>query len=116
MINRGVLILKYREPVVRWINQADPYDDTPKISLASANDDRNVYLIDDNVAGNPEALDRWLQQNFQMLFETELEGWYRETDLWPRELSFELFSEWFEVEVHALVRDTVGDEIYDDES
>ena len=26
MLNRGAIILKYREPAIRWINEADPDD------------------------------------------------------------------------------------------
>jgi hypothetical protein len=49
------------------------------------------------------------------LFEAELEGWYTDPSMWPQELTWKLFCEWFDVEYHTVLIDTVGDEIYDDE-
>ena len=116
MINRAALILKYREPAVRWVNEADPYKDDPGIRLVDVNTERTVYLIDDNTASNPESVERWLRDNYRMLFESELESWYTDPDLWPRDLSFTLFGQWFEIECHSVLKDTVGGEIYDDEA
>jgi len=42
MINRSAVILKYKEPFVRWINEADPYKDDSGIASENANEDRTV--------------------------------------------------------------------------
>ena len=47
MINRAAIILKYNEPFVPWMNEADPYVDDPGTTIENANEDRNVYLISD---------------------------------------------------------------------
>lgn len=47
MINRTAVILKYKEPAVQWINDADPYHDDPQTSLESANHDRRYGRDDD---------------------------------------------------------------------
>ena len=44
MINRAAVILKYKKPAVTWINDADPVDNNPGITLLSANEDKIVYL------------------------------------------------------------------------
>lgn len=106
MINRAALILKYKSPAVQWINSVDP-DDDPGISLESANEDQIVYLILDQDANTPELLDEWIKMNFQTLFKTELAGWYTDESLWPEKLDLELFHDWFEVECHTIVEDTV---------
>ena len=54
MINRSAVILKYKEPFVRWINEADPYQDDPGITSENANEDRTVYLIREDDAENIE--------------------------------------------------------------
>ena len=36
MINRSAVILKCKEPFVRWINEADPYEDDPGITTENA--------------------------------------------------------------------------------
>lgn len=115
MINRSALILRYKEPAVRWVNEADPHPDSPKITIEDVNDERTVYLIDEEVADNPEELRRWVEANFRPLFESELGEWYVDSDLWPRNLTLKLFDEWFKVECHTIIVDTVGGPIEDDE-
>ncbi|MDZ7642736.1 MAG: hypothetical protein U5J62_12060 [Desulfurivibrio sp.] len=114
MLNRAAVILKYKEPAVHWINAADPNPDKVKVMAEEVNAERTVYLISDEDGDGPEAVERWIKQNYQVLFESELEDWYTDPALWPQELSLELFRQWFEVECHPVVFDTVGGEIYDD--
>lgn len=115
MLNRAVLILRYKEPAVRWINEADPYPDGGEVTVEGANRECTVYLISDEVADTPQKLRMWVQDNFRMLFESELEGWYTEPALWPQPLTMKLFDAWFSVECHSMVFDTVGGPIVDDE-
>jgi len=115
MINRAAVILKYKEPAVQWINAADPYHDNPQIRLEEVNDDRTVYLVSDHEADDDETLARWIKLNYEVLFEAELEGWYTDESLWPPKRTFELFQEWFEVECHTMIEDTVGTPIVDDD-
>ncbi len=115
MINRAAIMLKYRDPAVRWINESDPYNDNPGITRTFANQDRTVYLIDEESAESPVAWDRWLKQNYLQLFEAELESWYTDEDLWPQKRTLQLFQAWFDVECHTAVVDTVGGDIFDDD-
>lgn len=113
MINRAALIVRLKEPFIKWINEADPLDTRSKISLVEANEDRTVYLIDDSEADH---VDEWVALNFRQLFECELEDWYSDPELWPKEITREVFDEWCELECHTVVIDTVGGEITDDEA
>lgn len=115
MLNRAAVILKYKDPAVQWINDADPYDDDPQISIEEVNRERTVYLISERDADDDKALSRWIKANFAELFEAELEGWYTDVSLWPQKRTYGLFQEWFEVECHTMVEDTVGSLIVDDE-
>ena len=81
MINRAAVILRYKEPFVRWINDADPYEDNPGKTPENANKDRNVYLITDE---DGETVEEWISLNYKTLFENELEGWYSDESLWPK--------------------------------
>ena len=116
MLNRGALILKYREPMVRWLNGADPYNDDPGITAESLGRERTVYLISEVDVDGERAVEKWVKANFRMLFENELEDWYTDPDLWPKKRTLAEFRKWFEVEYHSVVVDTVGGEIYDDEA
>ena len=115
VINRSALLLKYKSPAIRWINDADPYDDDPGTTVDSVNSDRTVYLITEEDADTPESRDRWIKRNYKALFEEELEGWYTDPDLWPKKRTLKLFREWFEVECHTVLIDTVGGAIYEDD-
>ena len=115
MLNRAALILRYKAPAVQWINDADPSDDDPGTTIESANEERTVYLIPDKDAETDETLKRWVTRNYKDLFEAELEGWYTDPALWPKNRSLKVFEEWFEVECHTVLIDTGGGPIYDDD-
>jgi len=76
VINRVAVVLKYREPAVRWINEADPYPDHPGITLSEVNQERTVYLIRDEDSDSPVILERWFKLNDRQLFAAEIEGGY----------------------------------------
>lgn len=92
VVNRGALILRYKEPAVRWINDADPNPSSHPVALESANEERNVYFISDRAGDDGGSLGRWLKRR-----------WYTDPDLWPKERSYELFIEWFEPELHTVL-------------
>ena len=115
MLNRGAVLLRYKEPAVRWINDVDPVPDN-HVTLEDVNEERTVYLISDDDADTKDTLERWLKKNYAELFESELEGWYTDPDLWPKKRTLKMFKEWFTVECHTVLLDTVGDELYDDET
>lgn len=110
MINRAAVIVRLKEPFINWINKVDPYDSRSKLTLEEANEDRTVYLIDDAEA---EHVDEWVELNFKQLFECELEDWYEDPSLWPKDIDRELFDAWCGLECHTVIVDTVGDAIVD---
>ena len=115
MINRAAVILRYKEPAVEWINEADPYNDDPGITIESVNEERTVYLIRDKDADTPADVEEWIKLNYDVLFESELDGWYTDEELWPNNRSIKLFHKWFDVECHTVIVDTVDSAIEDDE-
>ena len=112
MVNRGAVILRYKAPFIKWIKDADPSENSSEITMSNPNEDRTVYLITDADAENVEG---WIRENHVSLFESELEGWYTDDTLWPKNRDYKTFKEWFEVECHSVIMDTVGGEINDDE-
>ena len=116
IINRAAVLLKYKSPAVQWINEADPYNADPGILLESVNEDRKVYLIKDEDADGQGAIEQWIKMNYEALFENELKGWYTDENLWPKKRDLKLFREWFDVDYHSVIEDTVGLPIKDDET
>lgn len=115
MVNRGAVILKYKDPAVSWINDADPVENTSVITKSDVNLENTVYLISNDDCDGEDAVSDWVRVNFKTLFENELNGWYTDESLWPKKRTYKIFQEWFDIEYHSVIMDTVGDEIYDDE-
>ncbi len=112
MLNRAVLILRYKQPFVDWINAADPKP-THTITLADVNEDSTAYLVE---VEDEKEFKAWFKLNGATLFEDELNGWYTDPDLWPQDRSAALFKQWCTFELHTLVYDTGGSPLFDDEA
>ena len=102
-VNRGVLIIKPKQPFVDWANSLD--DDEPRAVIGNLRKDCTAYLIPDLMNEDEVLAD--LELNFELLFEHELEGWCIDQTTWPADRSFEMFQEWFDVEWHSVVFDLV---------
>lgn len=107
MINRGAVLVRYKEPFVKWINETGPEGDD-ELTSEELNTDRTIYLVDDT---DLETIDQWLSLNFHNIFETELEDWSRDEGSWPVDRTLEMFNEWCVVECHGVIIDTVGSPI-----
>ena len=104
MLNRDLLIVRYKQPFVDWINEADPQPDENPITLAEANEDTSAFLVHDYAS---EELDEWLEENYLPLFEELLEEWYTDPAMWPQDRSLKLFRRWCDVEAHSIIFDLV---------
>ena len=111
MLNRSVLILRYKQPFVDWINAADPVP-THTVKLADVNEDNTAYLIE---VEDEDELAAWLEANGKLLFEEELNGWYTDPELWPKDRSLMQFRRWCSFELHTVVVDTGATMLVDDE-
>ncbi len=111
MINRAAVILKAKQPFIQWIKESDPLNDNPGITEEELINDNTVYLI---TTDDFENIEQWLSLNFMQLFTSELEEWYTDTSLWPKDRDKNLFDQWFSVEYHSVLIDTVGGLITDD--
>lgn len=108
MLNRGVLIVRPKQPYLDW---AAGLDDSGLIP--DPDDERTVYLIpsfeDDDQASEI------LEEVYAEIFERELDAWHTDESAWPSNRTFAMFEEWFHIELHSIVEDLAGDEILDDE-
>jgi hypothetical protein len=111
VLNRSVLVIRYKQPFLDWINASDPAS-SPALSLASANDDNTAYLVE---VEDVEELEEWLEVNGEILFESELNEWYTDPALWPADRSLEVLRKWCAFELHSVVMDTGASPLYDDE-
>mgnify|MGYP003415441421 CR=1 FL=1 len=111
MLNRAVLIVRFKQPFVEWVNAADPAP-AHTITLADLNDDSSAFLLE---VEDESELDAWLALNGDTLFEEILNDWYTDPGLWPPARSLAMFRDWCSFELHTVVIDTGSSVLEDDE-
>jgi hypothetical protein len=113
MINRCVVLLKLKQPMLDWISNHNGAQGAPA-DLKEINIDRTAYLISPEDGEDHESFDNWLKDNFQDLFLRELSEWIIDETDWPECKDLKMFQEWFDVELHTIVLDLGTDPIEDD--
>jgi len=98
--------------LVDWINAADPSPTSRTLTLAEVNQEHTVYLVE---VEDEHDLDQWLARHHEELFDQELNGWYTEPALWPRDRSLNKLKEWCSFELHTVVVDRGESPLEDDE-
>ncbi len=114
MINRAALILRFKQAAVDWINESEPHDDSLSLKLSDVNHERTVYLVPDHAGDDDETVRAWVELNYRVLFENELGSWYPDESLFPKEPSLGLFDEYFDVECHTIIIDTLDEPIIEE--
>lgn len=103
-VNRGVIVVKPRQPYVDWANTCD--DGPTKTTLDDPHRECTAYLLPDWY--DDDELERLLRKHSRFIFENELAGWSMDQSTWPKRRDFKTFCEWFDVENHSVVLD-LGD-------
>ena len=88
-INRTVIVVTPKKPFIDWVNSFE--DGGAKLKPTLVN--HTAYLI-------PEKYDElnyenFLKNNFNFIFEEELNSWMTDPDLWPQDRDFKTFLDWF---------------------
>lgn len=84
-----------------WINSL-PGSVEP-CSIESLNDDCTAVLLPQ--FDFLKQSQKFIKRIYKQLFELELNGWYTDKTLWPRNRSYKLFCVWFQIEIHTEVFD-----------
>lgn len=107
MLNRGVVIVRPKKPFIDWASQLDDSGLVP-----DQDGERTVYLIPE-FEDDFEAL-QTLSEGYDIIFEAELAGWHTRESDWPKNRTFAMFRDWFDIEFHSIVEDLCEYEIKDD--
>lgn len=98
-VNRYAVILLPTEACLDWVKSCPDYvGDSP---LGDMEREATVYLIPDAKAG-PDA---FIRRHYKPMFEEELNSWYTDPRMWPRDRSFETFKKFFTIHVTTMVYD-----------
>jgi len=99
-INRNAILVRPKKPFYGWVNAVDSEDDQV---YEEKKEDHNIYLL--KTKRNIDEVRSWLKQNFDMIFQNELNDWHTSEEDWPQARTYTMFCEWFDVEVHSMLLD-----------
>jgi hypothetical protein len=100
-INRAALIVRPLEPYRAWargLEENSPIDE--------ADDLTSVYLVDLPDDGEPQQV---IRAQFARIFDEQLASWMRDTRTWPKRRTYDMFRQWFSVQVADIVYDLGAD-------
>jgi hypothetical protein len=105
-INRAAIIIKPKHPFLGWVN-SEPGQEP--LSLEQITEENTTFLIPEI-----DTLDqgrRSVKQYYNEIFAYSLFGWNTDQKTWPKDRTYKMFTEWFNVEINSEVIDLVEDEI-----
>ncbi len=108
-VNRSLALIKPRQLFFDWLINTPDWD--IDLTLEQLRLDCTSLLIPE--FEEPEEAVSYIDEMYERLFEMELASWVQEPEHWPQKRTLQMFWEWFDVELHSLVIDTV-EEIFPD--
>jgi hypothetical protein len=110
-LNRAAVTIRFKQALYDWINSVTPGDDPIR---PDPQDNGNVYLLPVN--DDEELTEKDMKKMYLEIFKNELWSWYTDEKLWPKDLSWQKFKEFFEIIINVGVIDLAGDEpVYEGE-
>ncbi|SRR5690554_3545129 len=97
-IDRNAIVVKPKAPLSNWLNRVFPADEP-----IQEFDDNTIYLIRE--MDSNQDIQTWLKKNFDGIFINELNNWSTDKDSWPKNRTYKMFTDWFDVEIHSMVLD-----------
>ncbi len=88
-------------PYIDWANSAD--DDGPRADLRALRADPSIYLVES--VDFLEDFDLLVEDTWEWIFQEQLNGWMRDPEYWPKELTREMFAEWFDCQLSTMIWD-----------
>jgi len=106
-INRAGLIVRPKQPYVDWANSVD--DDGPRADLRKLREEPSIYLVEP--IDFLEDFDLLVDDTWEWIFKEQLNGWMRDRKYWPKELTREMFHDWFDCELSTMIWDMLKSRI-----
>lgn len=107
LINRIAVTLIPTQACLDWINSCDE----DKVTLDEIQNDSTTFLLPEG-RDEPE---RQVRRHFKAMLIEELNSWYTDKTMWPKDLSFRTFKKFFTIHVASMVLDLGTGEIVKEE-
>ncbi|NEX60044.1 hypothetical protein [Noviherbaspirillum galbum] len=103
-INRHLIVLLPKQPVLDWIMRVDPMPPAG-LTLEELRQEQDAFLVSDASLEGIEDAERWVHRRWKMFFELFVGNWYTDESWWPKNRTLKMFKEWFDVQYHSMVWD-----------
>jgi hypothetical protein len=109
MLNRSAVVVRPRQPFLDWVRAVD-YDDAPDVTMDDMR--ATIYLVPEYE--DSDGAERFLKRAYDEIFCRQLNGWYTEESLWPKDRSWRVFKAWFDIEHIDVIEDLVDAALEDE--
>lgn len=103
LVNRSIAIIRPKKPFLNWLNGMPDLDF--ELTLSDIRMDCTVVMLPE-VHEAEEGITH-VDDLALSLFDMELASWMTEEAMWPKDRTLKMFWEWFDVEIHLEVIDSV---------
>ncbi|MDH5716952.1 MAG: hypothetical protein OEZ22_04880 [Spirochaetia bacterium] len=112
-LNRSAFIITSTQAFHDMI--ANIFNEEPeKEESVQNNDSSRIYLVSADFFNEEEAYE-YLEKNYMVIFEQEIEGWITDESLWPQNITWDQFKEWFNISFQSMVFDLeAGEPVYEE--
>lgn len=98
MLNRSAVVVRPKKPFLDWVRAVD-CDDAPEVTTDDMR--ATIYLVPEYEA--PDGAEKLLKRAYDEIFCRQLNGWYTDESLWPKDRSWRVFKQWFDIEhIHVI--------------
>lgn len=105
MINRSVVMVIPKKPFYKWEKNVFP----DLGSIEGQLHEYNSYLLKDSIL--PSEHQKVLRNDWDWIFENELNDICTDENTWPQERDWETFTEWFDLKFSTVVMDLVDEPV-----
>lgn len=111
--NRSFLLIIPKKPFVDWVNNYEVEED--EVSEEDIYSQKTLYMVDAIDYDSYSEINELVKSRHKEIFINELWAWYEDEDYLPKNITFEMFNEWFEFEFVEMCFDTLNTKIITEE-
>jgi hypothetical protein len=104
-INRSAIVVRPAQPFPDWLHQVD--FTSAHLEVEDLQQEPTIYLVAE--CDSPDQALEHLGDSIRDIFEEQLDGWYRASQVWPAKRDLSTFQSCFEVSFHSMIVDPSDD-------
>lgn len=105
-LDRSAMQLIYKQPFLDWVYSVEP-SQSQDLRLQELSDDNDIFMIpnfDDLIDK-----EKWLEKRWHVFFGIMLFNCQADEAKWPKNRTYKMFRDWFEIKFHSLVWDMTNE-------